>query len=292
MNILPIFCDVDDFCLLFEPLWHQRLLQSGAARRNKPSALALSEVMTILILFHCSGYRDLKTFYTQHVQQHLGGAFPRLVSYNRFVELQREALVPLWCYLQTRKGSCTGVAFVDATTLAVCHNLRIPSHKVFFDCARRGQSSMGWFYGFKLHLAINDCGELLGCYLTPGNVDDRKPVAHMVKDLWGRLFGDKGYISQPLATLLQAHDLRLVTKLKKNMKNRFLALSDKLLLRKRALIETVNDQLKNISQVEHTRHRSLWNFLGNVAAGLIAYSWREKKPSLNINVKEQFLISN
>ena len=292
MNILPIFCDVDDFCLLFEPHWHQRLLQSQAARRNKPSALALSEVMTILILFHCSGYRDLKTFYTQDVQKHLGGAFPRLVSYNRFVELQREALVPLWCYLQTRKGSCTGVAFVDATTLAVCHNLRIPQHKVFWDCAKRGQSSMGWFYGFKLHLVINDCGELLGCYLTPGNVDDRRPVPHMVKDLWGKLFGDKGYISQALAALLQAQDLQLITKLKKNMKNKFLALSDKLLLRKRALIETVNDQLKNISQIEHTRHRSLWNFLGNVAAGLIAYSWREKKPSLNISVKELFLMSN
>jgi hypothetical protein len=292
MNILTIFCDIDDFCLLFEPLWHRRLLQSGAIRRNKPNALALSEVMTILVLFHCSGYRDLKTFYTQYVQKHLLWAFPRLVSYNRFVELQREALVPLWCYLHTRKGSCTGVAFVDATTLAVCHNLRIPQHKVFWDSARRGQSSMGWFYGFKLHLVINDCGELLGCYLTPGNVDDRRPVAHMVKELWGKLFGDKGYISQPLATLLQAQGLRLVTKLRKNMKNKFLAWSDKLLLRKRALIETVNDQLKNISQIEHTRHRSLWNFLGNVAAGLIAYSWREKKPSLNISVKEQFLISN
>ena len=292
MNILPIFCDIDDFCLLFEPAWHCRLLADGAKHRHKPSTLALSEVMTILVLFHSSGYRDLKTFYTQHVQKHLAGAFPRMVSYNRFVELQREALVPLWCYLQTRFGDCTGIAFVDATTLAVCHNLRIPQHKVFWDSARRGQSSMGWFYGFKLHLVINDCGKLLGCYLTPGNVDDRRPVPWMVKDLWGRLFGDKGYISQPLATLLQAQELRLVTKLRKNMKNRLLSVTDKLLLRKRALIETVNDQLKNISQVEHTRHRSLWNFLGNVAAGLIAYSWREKKPSLNISVKEQFLMSN
>jgi Transposase DDE domain len=292
MDILPLFCDIDDFCLLFEPAWRRHLLTSGLCRRRKHGALSLSEVMTILVLFHASGYRDLKSFYTRHVSEQMTAAFPKLVSYNRFVELQRDALVPLWCYLQTRKGSCTGVAFVDATTLAVCHNLRIPQHKVFWDSARRGQSSMGWFYGFKLHLVINDRGEMLGCYLTPGNVDDRKPVAHMVKDLWGRLFGDKGYISQPLATLLAVQDLRLVTRLRKNMKNKFLTLSDKLLLRKRALIETVNDQLKNISQIEHTRHRSLWNFLGNVAAGLIAYSWREKKPSLNINVKEQFLISN
>ena len=292
MDILALFCDIDDFCSVFEPAWRRRLLASGACRRHKPGSLSLSEVMTILVLFHASGYRDLKTFYTRHVTRHLAGDFPRLTSYGRFVELQREALVPLWCYLHTRFGDCTGIAFVDATTLAVCHNLRIPQHKVFADCARRGRSSMGWFYGFKLHLAINDRGELLGCYLTPGNVDDRRPVPHMVKDLWGKLFGDKGYISQPLSALLYAQGLRLVTRLKKNMKNRFLPLCDKLLLRKRALVETVNDQLKNISQVEHTRHRSLWNFLGNVAAGLIAYTWREKKPSLNIQLKEPFLISN
>lgn len=292
MDILPLFCDIDDFCLLFEPAWKRRLLTSGKCHRHKPGALSLSEVMTILVLFHLSGYRNFKAFYTEHVMKHLAGALPRLTSYQRFVELQRDALAPLWCYLHTRFGECTGIAFVDATTLAVCHNLRIPQHKVFLDSARRGQSSMGWFYGFKLHLVISERGELLSCYLTPGNVDDRRPVPGLVKDLWGRLFGDKGYISQPLSLLLQAQGLRLVTKLKKNMKNRFLPLYDKLLLRKRALIETVNDQLKNISQIEHTRHRSLWNFLGNVAAGLIAYTWHEKKPSLNIRVKEQFLISN
>jgi hypothetical protein len=129
----------------------------------------LHQSLTILVLFHCSGYRDFKTFYIQQVLKHMAGAFPRLVSYNRFVELQREALVPLWCYLHTRFGDCTGIAFVDATTLKVCHNLRIPQHKVFWDSARRGQSSMGWFYGFKLPLVINDCGELLGCYLTLGS---------------------------------------------------------------------------------------------------------------------------
>jgi hypothetical protein len=292
MDILPLFCDIDDFCLLFEPAWRRRLLASGAQRRHKPGSLSLSEVMTILVLFHASGYRDFKSFYTRHVAEQMSGAFPNLVSYGRFVEVQRDALIPLWCYLHTRFGDCTGIAFVDATTLAVCHNLRIPQHKVFRDSARRGRSSMGWFYGFKLHLAINDRGELMGCYLTPGNVDDRRPVPGLVKDLWGKLFGDKGYISQPLSALLHAQGLHLVTRLKKNMKNRFLPLCDKLLLRKRALIETVNDQLKNISQVEHTRHRSLWNFLGNVAAGLIAYTWREKKPSLNIQLKDQFLISN
>ena len=176
MEILPLFSNIDDFCLAFEPLWRRRLLSDAKAKRHKPSALALSEVMTILVLFHSSGYRDFKTFYTQHVTKHYAGDFPKLTSYNRFVELQREALVPLWCYLHTRFGKCTGISFVDATTLAVCHNLRIPQHKVFAECAARGKSSMGWFYGFKLHLVINDGGELLGCYLTPGNTDDRVPV--------------------------------------------------------------------------------------------------------------------
>ena len=287
MDIVTLVCDIDDFCLIFEPLRRRRQLAGGACHRHKPGSLALSEVMTILVLFHLSGYRNFKAFYTQHVMKHMAGAFPRLVSYNRFVELQRDALIPLWCYLHTRFGHCTGIAFVDATTLAVCHNLRIPQHRVFWDSARRGQGSMGWFYGFKLHLVINDCGELLGCYLTPGNCDDRRPVPQMVKELWGKLFGDKGYISQALTELLMGQDLRLVTKIKKGMRNRLQPLVDKLLLRKRSLIETVVDQLKNISQIEHTRHRSLWNFLSNVAAGLIAYTWREKKPSLDLRVKEQ-----
>lgn len=127
------------------------------------------------------------------------------------------------------------------------------------------ESAIGWFYGFKLHLAINDCGEVSGCDLTPGNADDRRPIPYLVKRLWGRLFGDKGYLSQALAAFSQAQDLRLLTKLKKNMNNKFSSLTDNLLLRKQALIETGNDQLKNISQIEHIRHRSVWNFLGNVA---------------------------
>jgi Transposase DDE domain len=214
-------------------------------------------------------------------------AFPKLVSYNRFVKLMQGALVPLCGYLQARKGDCSGISFIDSTSLKVCHNRRIHSHKVFAGCARRGKTSVDWFFGFKLHLVTNDCGELLSIRFTPGNVDDRRPVPEMVTDLFGKLFGDKGYISQPLFEALYDEGVQLVTKLRAKMKNRLILMFDKIMLRKRAIIESINDQLKNISQIEHTRHRSVANFFVNLLAGLVAYTHREKKPSLNIRVKEQ-----
>jgi hypothetical protein len=243
--------------------------------------------MTIIVLFHASSYRNFKAYYTEHAMKHYAGAFPRLVSYQRFVELMPSALVPLCGYLQTKKGRCSGISFIDSTSLKVCHNRRIHSHKVFEGCARRGKTSVDWFYGFKLHLVINDCGELLSLRLTPGNTDDRRPVPELVKGLFGKLVGDKGYISQPLFEALYDDGVRLVTKLKRGMRNRLLPFFDKIMLRKRAIIESVMDQLKNISQIEHSRHRSVANCFVNLLAGLVAYTWREKKPSLNIRVKEQ-----
>ena len=288
MDILPLFCDIDDFCLLFEPLWQARLLETR--QRRRASALCLSEVMTIITLFHASSYRNFKAYYTEQVMKQYAWAFPRLVSYQRFVELMPGALVPLCGYLQTRKGRCSGISFVDSTSLKVCHNRRIHSHKVFAGCARRGKTSVDWFFGFKLHLVINDRGELLSLRLTPGNTDDRRPVPELVKGLFGKLFGDRGYVSQPLFETLYDEGVQLVTRLKTRMKNRLLPLMDKIMLRKRAIIESVVDQLKNISQIEHSRHRSVANCFVNLLGGLIAYTWREKMPSLNIRVKEQLQI--
>jgi hypothetical protein len=285
MDILALFCDIDDFCSLFEPLWQSRQLDTR--QRHRASTLCLSEVMTIITLFHSSSYRNFKAYYTEQVMKQYVWAFPRLVSYQRFVELMPAALVPLCGYLQSRKGRCSGISFIDSTALKVCHNRRIHSHKVFAGCARRGKTSVDWFFGFKLHLVINDCGELLSVRLTPGNTDDRRPVPGLVKGLFGKLFGDKGYVSRPLFEALYDEGVQLVTKLKRGMKNRLMPLFDKIMLRKRAIVESVMDQLKNISQIEHSRHRSVANCLVNLVAGLIAYTWREKKPSLNIRIKER-----
>ncbi len=282
MSLLELFCAVDDFWLGFEPEWQANQVQAGQ-QRKRAGQLCPSEVMTILIHFHQSHYRTFKAYYTEHVQIHLRSEFPHLVSYQRFVALIPSMLVPLLAYLQTRYGTCTGISFIDATSLSVCDPKRISQHRIFAADARRGKTSMGWFFGFKLHLAVNDQGELLACRLTPGNVDDRTPVPSMVKTLRGKLFGDRGYISAPLTQLLFEQGLQLITKLRKNMKNRLMHLSDKLLLRKRAIIESIIDQLKNISQIEHSRHRSPVNFVVHVIAGLIAYSHQDKKPGLHLD---------
>jgi len=285
MDIVRLFVDCDEFCrgTLPELSAQQSRLSDGKKHRQRESGLTMSEVMTIVILFQSSGFRNFKTYYTMHVCAHLRKEFPGLVSYQRMVELQSQAALPLTAFLQTRFGRCTGISFVDGASIAICHNRRIESNKVFRGLARRGKTSVGWFYGFKVHLVINDSGELLGVMITAGNVDDRKPVPAMTKKLFGKLFGDRGYISQKLFEELYERGLQLITKLKKNMKNKLMPMIDKLLLRKRALIETVNDQLKNICQIEHTRHRSKINFLVNLLAALIAYTYQEKKPSLNLH---------
>lgn len=284
-SLVELFCDVDDFCQDFMLIFEKHMLESGIIKRRRARSLAVSEVMTILIHFHQSHYRNFKAYYCQHIQKHLGSEFPGLVSYQRFVEYTPSVLIPLCAYLQVRCfGTCTGVSFIDSTPLVVCHNLRIKQHKVFAGLVQRGKNSTGWFFGFKLHLVFNDRGELLNLALTPGNVDDRKPVPKLVKELFGKLFGDKGYISQPLfELLLDTFNIQLITRLRSNMKNRLMPLADHLLLRKRSIIETIIDQLKNISQIEHSRHRSPTNFLVNVLCGLIAYCHQPKKPSLGLD---------
>jgi len=127
-SLLELFCHVDDFCTAS--------LEQLSARRPRVS-LCISEIMTILIHFHQSNYRNFKAYYLEYVMTH-----PGLVSYNRFVELIPSVIVPLNACL----GTCTGITFIDSTTLAVCKNPRIHCHKTFAGLARRGKTSTGWFY--------------------------------------------------------------------------------------------------------------------------------------------------
>ena len=283
-SLEDLFCSVDDFCETFEVQWKQQLLGYGLKLRNRSCRLRLSEIMTILIAFHQSCYRNFKTYYQEKVQTEWANAFPGLVSYQRFIEWMPSTLVPMCAYLRSCFGKCSGISFMDSTALHVCHNRRIERHKVFSNLAARGKTSADWFFGFKLHLVVNDRGELLNIILTPGNTDDRTPVPKLLQQLFGKVFADKGYISQKLAKhLLKTAGIQLITKLKRNMKQRLMPLNDRLMLRKRSIIETIIDQLKNISQIEHSRHRSPVNCFVNILSGLIAYCHQPKKPAIAID---------
>lgn len=284
-EIVDIFYFIDEFCAQFVPWWQKQLLASGTIQRHRDSEMTVSEVLTIMVLFHSSCYRSFKAFYKNHVLVQLHREFPRLVSYSRFVELMQSVTVPAYALAQSCCSKPTGVSFIDSTHLAVCDGHRINSNRVFAGAAKRGKTSMGWFYGFKLHLLITDQGRIVHFTLTPGNVSDGSlsVISNLTKDLFGKLFGDKGYLSSKLRDWLRARGVTLITRIKKNMKNCLIPLMDKLLLRKRALIETVNDQLKNIFHIDHTRHRSRYNFLTNLFTGLIAYHFTPKKPSLHLD---------
>lgn len=285
-KVTELFCMADDFCKFFDAMTKKYTLKSDNKRAyHRDSTMSKSEIMLIMILFHDSGYRCLKHFYVEKVCKHLRHLFPKVVSYNRFVELEKQVAVPLALFIKkVLLGKCTGISFVDSTPLRVCRNQRIHIHKVFKGIAQRGKCSMGWFFGFKLHLICNEKGEVLNFIITPGDVDDRKQLEYkaFVEFIYGKLVGDKGYIGKNLFQRLFVDGIQLITKLKSNMKGALMSVSDKLLLRKRAIIETVNDELKNIAQVEHSRHRSFENFIVNMLGAIAAYCVFPKKPCIHV----------
>ena len=281
-SITELFCLLDDFCQAFEPEWEKHLLANGGKKRRRRACLCQSELMTLAVLFHQLRFRQFKSFYLLYAQRYLRADFPGLPSYQRCVELIPRCIVPLSALFDAVKGQCTGITIVDSSSLVVCDNLRIARHRVFAGIAARGKSSTGWFFGFKLHIAINHRGELLSMKVTPGNVDDRKPVPYLCRHLFGRVYSDKGYLSQELVARLRQQQVEFITKVRKNMKPVPRTAFDQALLRRRSLIETVFDELKNLCQVEHTRHRSYGGFLVNLMAGIIAYCLAPNKPRLPI----------
>ena len=288
-KIIEIFSMCDDFSKVFDTTVEKNAITSSAAKKRKyhrDGKMSDSEIMTILILFHDSGYRCLKHFYLHYVCEHMSDLFPNTVSYNRFVELEKRAVVKLVVLVKTvLMGKCTGISFIDSTPLRVCKNQRILQHKTFKGIAQRGYCSIGWFYGFKLHIICNEMGEVVNFMFTPGNVDDREPLKmeRFTEELYGKLVGDRGYISKDLFCKLFMNGIQLITKLKNKMKNSLMSVSDKVLLRKRSIIESINDELKNMAQVEHSRHRSFHNFVNNLMAGIAAYCFFPKKPMLQLD---------
>ena len=287
MLLTTIFYHVDNFCNEIEK---HAALESGTNKGGRPRSMHLSEILTIHIFFQHSKIKTFKDYYAIYIKGFYKAAFTHVVSYNRFVELIEENIAYTALFALTLNGTATGISFIDSTTIRVCHNKRIHAHKVMKSLAKRSKSSMGWFYGFKLHFVINDQGAIIGFTITPGNVADRNPkvIEKLTKNLFGKLFGDRGYISKKLFESLLERDLQLITKIKKNMPNILMLMEDKLLLKKRGIIESVGNLLKNFFNLEHTRHRSIRAFFCNIFSCIAAYAFHDNKPSL-IRADEKLL---
>ncbi len=242
--------------------------------------MTLSEMLTIMVLFHLSPCKNFKYFYCFHICYFHKQDFPKLLSYSRFLQLMPRLFTPLCILLQYLFGEETGIYVADATSLPMCPNKRINRNRVFKGLAARGKTTMGWFYGLKLHLVINHKGSIVAVKITSGNVDERTVLDEMTGHLKGNLFADKGYISQNLFKILYQRGLKLITGIKRNRKNHLMPLIEKLMLRKRFLIETLFDILKIHMNLSPTRHRSPKNACVNILSCLTAYQLKENKPNM------------
>lgn len=281
-KLIEIFIDCDDFCQLFIPIYERTLISNHSRATHQPS-LSASEMMTILIFYHLSGMKCFKYYYLKIVRGAMRDHFPKAVSYNRFIELIPRYMLHLWVFLNSvRMGQHMGFAYVDSKKLTVCHNRRIHNHKVFKDLATRGHCSVGWFFGFKLFLVINPFGQILKCFITPGNAADNngKVMRKLLNGLRGKVYADKGFISSKIAKEFLENGLHIITKLKSNMKNKLITLQDKFLLLKRGVIESVFDIMSAICDIDHSRHRSPANAFTHLFAGLVAYTYLDKLPSI------------
>lgn len=289
-QLLHLFCTIDDLCKPIEASLAARALGGAKARRpTRTPSLSTSEVITILVSFHLSHYRTFKRYYTEFVAVHLRAEFPKAPSYQRFVEYIARAVAVLVSLVPRLFGQPTGISYIDSTPLPVCHNQRILSHRVFAGLAKRGKTSVGWFFGMKLHLVVSHEGELLAVRLTAGNRADLAETEALSKRLFGLLFGDKGYIGQDVRERLAKRGVRLLTKVRRKMKPLRMTAEERRYLRGRGLVETVIGELKAVCQISHSRHRSRANFLAHLLSGLAAYCFLPEKPKLRLRKRTERL---
>ncbi len=256
--------------------------------------LSAAEVATIVVSYHLSGYKCFEYYYKEDILGPYLHCFPTAPSYKRFVSVIIRVL-PLLLLLLLYKCSQslrTGHYFIDSKKLEVCHLRREKDHKVFEHFASKGKSSTGWFFGLKLHLVINHLGQIASFGITPGNVADNNHgvLAHLLSGLKGRCGGDRGYQSTLFSAFLE-QGLHLLVRPKKSMKAKALPALPKDLhfLKQRAVIESVNDILASVCDVEHSRHHNPWHGLANVLGALIAYQYLPTKPHVFIPGAQNYL---
>jgi len=287
IDITALFVCIDDFAQSYLLAERQQQITDGSKgkkRRQRAGMLSLGEMVLIEVLYHFSPFKDFKRFYQYGVCGELRGYFGDLPTYERFVILKKRLFMPMTVLLHCVLGEKTGLYFADSTPIKVCRNKRINRNKVFKDYAERGKSTMGWFYGLKLHVIFNQKGDIVAVKITPGNTDDRKALRTMLKGIKGKIYADKGYIGKQLFAELWLKGIHLITGIKKNMKNYLMPYIDKVLLRKRYIAETSFGVMKQDMNLEHTRHRNPINALLSILACLVAYQFKPSKPKIKTNL--------
>ena len=218
IDITALYCCLDDFCKVFADWEALRLLPSPTTRQRS-GKLSRSEMLFIMVLFHLSPFKHFKVFYLYGIGHQHRACFHELPHYDRFVSLIPRLFAPLMVLLHSLSGAQTGIYFANSTKLAVCHNRRIHRHKVFDGLAARGKTSMGWFFGLKLHFVINHKGQIMALKITPGNTADSTVLDEITRHLAGKLYADKGYIGHELFHTLWQRGLHLITSIRRNMRN-------------------------------------------------------------------------
>lgn len=242
----------------------------------------MSEIATITLFYHYSGYKNFKSYYQNHVKIYLKKDFPNAPSYSRMIELKQDIFWFLALFVQALAAPCTGISIIDSTSLEVCLSNRRYRHKTFKNMAESGKTSVKWFFGFKLHMLINHLGEVISFYITPGNVSDadKEVLQKTTKSILGKLVADKGYLGR--FKDLYDRGITLIHGIRSNMKNKLISIFDKMLLKKRGIIETIFGILKTDFNLEHSRHRSVKGFFINIFTALAAYAFRPEKPMINL----------
>jgi len=257
-TLYHIFDRIDDLLKAMSISLRRKLLADLKPKGGRPSGLSLPAILTLGIFRFATGVKDVKHYHRKLVSsysQELG----RIPNYGNFNALMNQAtpyvifLLEWICY--SNKSTSNGAYFLDATSLKVCENKRIFDHKVCEDIAQRGKSSMGWFFGFKLHVVCDSLGRLVSLLITPGNTDDRKFVLKLLKGLKGLCVADAGYVSKKLMHELYEQGLLLLTDVRNSMK-RLMSEAQHAVLKLRQRIEGIFSCLKHRLKAEASIARS------------------------------------
>jgi len=277
-SLTRLFVFIDDFVKAFNSYTetdpeNKLLVPFFKQEVQNNCRLHLSEILTIIVYFHSSGFKTFKHYYKFLERYHMK-EFPHLISYNRFVEIKHNYTLELFILSQTISAQCDGLSYIDSTHLPVCHIKREYTHKIFEGVAAKSKSTMGWYFGFKLHVISNQYGHPISYELTRSTVDDRQVPDSLFDKIFGELYGDKGYLGKPFMDRMSEKSIKIITALKKNMKPKMMTQKQSNSLSKRSIIESIFNCLKNHLNMQHTRHKNPKNYLVNLIGAITAYCFK------------------